>query len=287
MKSLLGIAPQLESDGSYRPSRVAMRLATSKTTDFSDGRYDKYEGPRSTVLVIATERKNMKMANGKEFSTGNHPVETLVPMLHLRNAGFDFEIATPTGAPAVFEMWAFPSEDEHVNGIFEEFAADFANPRSLADFVATSLDSPERYAAVFIPGGHGALLGLPDDPNVGTVLNWAHQHDLHTVSICHGPAAFLATALDGQGFLYDGYEMAVFPDSVDKQTPKIGYLPGQMPVAVSERLKELGATVINEKADTTVCLDRKLITAASPRASNQLGELAAKTLLEHAAESVR
>ena len=287
MKSLLGIAPQLESDGSYRPSKVALRLATSKTTDFSDGHYDKYEGSRSKILVIATERKNMKMANGKEFSTGNHPVEMLVPMLHLRNAGFDLEIATPTGAAAVFEMWAFPSEDEHVKGIFDEFSADFANPRSLADFVATSLDHPEHYAAVFVPGGHGAMLGLPEDPNVGTVLKWAHQHDLHTISICHGPGAFLATALDGQDFLYDGYEMAVFPDSVDKQTPKIGYLPGQMPMAVSEKLKELGATVVNKKADNTVCVDRKLITGASPQASNQLGELAAKTLLEHAEESVR
>ena len=92
MKSLLGIAPQLESDGSYRPSKVALRFGTSKTTDFSDEHYDKYAGPRSKILVIATERKNMKMANGKEFSTGNHPVETLVPMLHLRNAGFDLEI---------------------------------------------------------------------------------------------------------------------------------------------------------------------------------------------------
>ena len=282
MKSLLGIAPQREPDGSYRPSKVALRLSTSKTTDFITPDYDRYQGPRSKILVIATERKNMTMTNGKEFSTGNHPVEALVPMLHLRDAGFDLEIATPTGAPAVFEMWAFPSEDDNVNGIFEQFSADFANPRSLADFVATSLENPERHAAVFVPGGHGAMLGIPDDPNVGTVLRWAHEHGLHTISLCHGPGAFLATALDGQDFLYDGYEMAVFPDSVDRQTPKIGYLPGQMPWALSEKLADIGATVINKKADDTVCLDRRLITGASPQASNQLGQLAAKTLLDHA-----
>ncbi len=43
-----------------------------------------------------------------------------------------------------------------------------------------------------------------------------------------------------------------------------------------------GATVTNKKADNTVCLDRKLITAASPQASSELGKLAAKTPLEHA-----
>ena len=30
-------------------------------------------------------------------------------MLHLKDAGFDFNIVTPTGKPVVFEMWAMPS----------------------------------------------------------------------------------------------------------------------------------------------------------------------------------
>ena len=74
--------------------------------------------------------------------------------------------------------------------------------------------------------------------------------------------------------------MAVFPDSVDKQTPMVGYLPGHMPFGVSERLKDLGANIVNTKSDKTVCLDRKLITGASPLASNELGKLAANTLLK-------
>jgi molecular chaperone Hsp31 and glyoxalase 3 len=285
MKSLLGIAPQQEPDGSYRPSKLAMKLGTSTTTDFSNRKYDKYQGPRNKVLVIATEQKNMTMANGKKFSTGNHPVEILVPMLHLRNAGFDLEIATPTGAPAVLEMWAFPSEDEHVKAIHEDFSASLANPISLAEFVSTSLGNFEQYAAVFVPGGHGAVLGLPDDDNVAAALNWAHENDLFTVTLCHGPAALLATTLHGQEFLYEGYKLAVFPDSVDKQTPMIGYLPGKMPSLVSTKLEDLGATLINKKADETVCLDRKLITGASPKAANPLGELAATTLLDHATKN--
>lgn len=282
MKSLLGIAPQTEPDGSYRPSKVALRVATSSTTDFSNRDYDAYVGPRSKILVIATEQKNMTMANGKEFSTGNHPVEMLVPMLHLRKAGFDFEIATPTGAPVVLEMWAFPNEDEHVKAIHDEYRSAFANPKNLADVVATSLQNPEQYAAVYLPGGHGAMLGLPEDPNVNTVLRWAHEHDLFTISICHGPAALLATTIDGQDFLYDGYDMAVFPHGVDKQTPRIGYMPGHMPWPLSETLEKHGATMVNKKADKSVCLDRKLISGASPQAANALGELAATTLLAHA-----
>ncbi len=74
--------------------------------------------------------------------------------------------------------------------------------------------------------------------------------------------------------------MAVFPDSVDKQTPMIGYLPGHMPWGLSEKLKSLGAHIVNTKSDKTVCMDRKLITGASPLASNELGKLAATTMLK-------
>ena len=128
--------------------------------------------------------------------------------------------------------------------------------------------------------GNTTMLGIPEDRNVGKALHWAHENDLFMITLCHGPGSLLTTTLDNQKFLYDGYEMAVFPDSVDKMTPKIGYLPGLMPWGLSERLKSLGAKLVNTKGDDTVCVDRKLITGASPLASNNLGKLAADTLLK-------
>ena len=279
-KKLLGIAPKLEADGSYSPSKLALKLATSDTTDYENVSYTKYQGSKSKILVVCTEEKNMRMQNGKLFSTGNHPVETLLPMMHLKNAGFDFEIATPTGKPVVLEQWAFPEKDEAVKAFYNEYKASFEKPMNLRDFIDTSLTDSESYAAVFVPGGHGAMLGLPEDSKVQTILNWAHENDLFTVTLCHGPAVLLATTLNNQEFLYKGYDIAVFPDSVDKQTPMIGYLPGKMPSEVSEKLKGLGANLMNTKSDNTVCVDRKLITGASPLAANSLGKLAAETLLK-------
>lgn len=51
------------------------------------------------------------MENGKKFSTGNHPIEMLAPMLHLEQAGFEIGIYTPTGDSVKIEMWAMPEED--------------------------------------------------------------------------------------------------------------------------------------------------------------------------------
>ena len=272
--------PKLEADGSYSPSSLALALATVDVSDFENISYTKYEGKKSKILVVFTEQKNLKMQNDKLFSTGNHPIEALLPMLHIKNAGFDFEIATPTGKPVVFEMWAFPEKDEHVTAIYNENKLRFEQPKNLADFSRDTLTDAASYAAVFVPGGHGAMIGIPEDENVGQVLNWAHENDLFTISLCHGPGSFLSTTLNGQKFLYEGYNMAVFPDAVHEQTPMIGYLPGNMHSGLSGKLKSLGANIINTESDKTVVLDRKLITGASPLASNELGKLAAETLLK-------
>jgi len=280
LRKVFKAMPTPTADGAFSPSPLAIKLGTSSTTDFDGGVYGKpYTGPKNRVLMICTEQRNMTMANGKKFSTGNHPVEMALPMLHLMNAGFEIDIATPTGAPAVIEQWAMPADDADVQKLYRDRADDFANPGSLADFVVNTMEDAASYAAVFIPGGHGAMLGLPENADVGKILNWAHERGLFTLAICHGPAALLAVKTE-KGFLYDGYKMTVFPDSVDKQTPLIGYLPGPMPWWLCEKLTALGAQITNTKADASCQVDRRLVTGASPKAANAFGRLAAETLLK-------
>jgi molecular chaperone Hsp31 and glyoxalase 3 len=282
LRKLFGAAPTPTADGAFEPSPLALKLATSSTTDYDGGAYDtSYTGGKYRVLVVCTEERNMVMANGKKFSTGNHPVELGLPMLHLLNAGFEIDIVTPTGAPAKIEMWAMPEDDADVMKLYRDYADAFENPGSLADFVANSMSDNSPYIAVYLPGGHGAMLGLPDNEDLGKLLNWAHDRELFTMAICHGSAALLA-ADDGTGFIYDGYEIAAFPDSVDKQTPMIGYMPGHMPWKFGEKLNALGVTIVNKKADDTCFLDRRLISGARPQAANDFGRLAAANLLAFA-----
>lgn len=153
LKKIFGLAPKLEKDGSYSPSRLALKLGMVDKTDFEDISYEKYTGKKSKILVLFTEHKNMEMTNGKLFSTGNHPVEALLPMLHLKNAGFEFVIATPTGKPVVFEMWAFPEKDEQVLEIYNELLEEFKSPVDLRHFIKNSFNEVDSYSAVFVPGG--------------------------------------------------------------------------------------------------------------------------------------
>ncbi|MBR0572621.1 MULTISPECIES: glyoxalase III HchA [Pasteurellaceae] len=281
LKKLLGLAPQPTKDGAFIPSKLALKLATSDKTDFDGSIYQNtYQGSKK-ILMICTEQQNMTMANGTKFSTGNHPVEMLLPMLHLKNAGFDVDIYTPTGKSVKIEMWAMPQKDENVQKIYSEYQSQFENPKSLADFVQHKINDNDDYVAVFIPGGHGAMLGLPEDKNLSQLIHWSHKKDLYMMAICHAPAALLSANLDtDKDFIYKGYKMAAFPDSVDKQTPMIGYMPGDLTWKFGETLENLGVTFVNKKADKTCYIDRKLITGASPQAANDFGKLCAEELLK-------
>ncbi|MDG6882444.1 Molecular chaperone Hsp31 and glyoxalase 3 [Phocoenobacter uteri] len=280
-KKLLGLAPQPTKDGTFIPSKLALKLATSDQTDFDGTIYQNtYQGTKK-ILMLCTEEQNMTMANGTKFSTGNHPVEMLLPMLHLKNAGFDVDIYTPTGESVKIEMWAMPQKDENVQKIYSAYQSQFENPKSLADFVQNTMNDSDDYMAIFIPGGHGAMLGLPEDKNVSQLIHWSHKKDLYMMAICHAPAVLLAANLDNdKEFIYKGYKMAAFPDSVDKQTPMIGYMPGHLTWKFGEKLENLGITFVNKKADKTCYIDRKLITGASPQAANNFGKLCAEELLK-------
>lgn len=271
-----------KADGSYDPSPLTLKLATSSKTKYKKQEYEhKYTGSKP-ILVVCTDEALLKMSNDKAFNTGNHPVEMLVPMLHFRDAGFAFDIATATGGAVRLEMWAFPDKDANVKSLHEDIKPMLENPKKLADI--TSLD---HYSAIFIPGGHGAMINLPSCAALGNLLHIAHARSLPTVTLCHGPAALLSTCAEGTGteFAYKGYECMCFTDKTDAFTPSVGYLPGPMPWKCQETIEKKGIKVLNKKETGAVTQDRELITGDSPDAAQKLGMFAAPILIKYAADN--
>lgn len=282
--SILPISKDPQPDeaefNAFFPSKFSLSQFTSAKSDLEGADYPKPYTGTGRILVIGTDERYLQMENGTLFSTGNHPIETLVPMYHLHKAGFEFDIATVSGNPVKFEFWAMPKDDKAITGLHETYLEQFQNPLKLSNVVA-GLGPDSNYLAVFIPGGHGPLAGLPFSDDVGAVLRWALDHDRDIISICHGPAALLACTpkVDGGEFPFAGYTITAFPDAADRMTPEIGYMPGHLTWHFGEKLKALGVTIANTDPDKSTHLDRKLITGASPFAANNLGKLAAKTLL--------
>lgn len=274
--------PDEAEDNAFFPSPYSLNEYTSPKTDFRGvQRPGGYTGGRWKVLVIATEERYVLMENGTMFSTGNHPVETLLPLHHLRETGFDVEIATISGYPAKLELWAMPREDEAVLSTHDALKPKLKKPKRLSDVLDHELGPDSPYLAVFIPGGHGAVMGLPDSRVVGRALDWALDNDRFIVTLCHGPAALLATALDRDESPFKGYSVCVFPDALDAgPNIEIGYLPGRLPWLVGDLLDRQGLTILNDDMTGKVHQDRRLLTGDSPLASDALGRLAANALLE-------
>lgn len=283
---------QSVGDNAYMPSSFTLTMAMPQVTEYRkgyngrDAATPKYTGNKK-ILVVGTEERFLEMKNSKLFDTGNHPIETLVPLLYLRDAGFKFDFATPTGKPVHFEMWAFPNKDENVKTIFNDLKFQMDSPLKLTE-INENLD---EYIAMFIPGGHGAM-HLANNEALGKLLRSAHSQEMTTISLCHGPAALLSAAVgvelastgaaeEGSNeFIYKGYKICVFPDSVDDFTPKIGYMPGLMKVPVCGALLEKGIEIMNKADDDSTYIHKELITGASPKASNNLGKVASDELVK-------
>lgn len=270
--------PQIDhaEDNAFFPSEYSLGEFTSPVSDLSDADYPRRHNGGKKILVIAADERYLKTDTGALFSTGNHPVETLVPLYHLHAAGFEFDVATVSGQMAKFEYWAMPRQDPRIMPFFREYQSKFQSPEKLSD-VVKGLNGDSDYAAVFIPGGHGALIGLPESDAVADTLRWAIHHDRFVISLCHGPTAFLSLR-NGENPL-KGYSICAFPDATDKQTPEMGYMPGHLTWYFGEELKAMGMTIINDDIDGSVNKDRYLLTGDSPFAANALGQLAAKELL--------
>lgn len=267
----------------FFPSPYSLSQFTTSKSDLADADYpDAYRGGRWKILLIGADERYLRTGNDTLFSTGNHPIETLLPLYHMDKAGFEFEIATLSGNPVKFEWWAFPQEDAEIQRIHRKYEERFLQPRKLSDVIADGLGDDSDYIAVFIPGGHGALIGLPFSTEVKAVLEWAMHAGKHIVTLCHGPAALIAAGI-GQphgGDLFRGYRICAFPDAIDRTTPEIGYMPGPLRWFFGEKLAAMGVTLINSGIDGSVHQDRKLLTGDSPLAGNNLGKLAARALLD-------
>ena len=90
--------------------------------------------------------------------------------------------------------------------------------------------------AVFVPGGHGPMIDLLDDPNAGIVMRHFHETSKPTAVLCHGPISLLSAlpnstevvaALSAgdaagahakaQGWIYSGYKMTIFSTAEEQQ----------------------------------------------------------------------
>merc|ERR1712228_315778 len=134
-------------EGTYDPSPFTRLLGTHSSTKYEKQSYaETYSGDKP-ILVCCTDEGKMKMTNGKTFNTGNHPIEMLLPMMHMRDAGFSFDIATENGNSVVLEMWAYPNKDDNVKEFHESIRSMMNRQRDYQIFKIWTAMQPFSFQA--------------------------------------------------------------------------------------------------------------------------------------------
>ncbi len=278
---LLGLQPRITEGGNYQPSKLGLWSANVIVPKYKPVDYPDSSSKSIKVMLVCTEANELVMANGKRFLTGNHPVEMFVPILHMERAGFEIEIFTPHGKPVAIEMWAMPKNDPAVTQAYQRYQSKLNNPRSLRDSLQEQPDFVNQYSAVYLPGGHGAMVGLPDSEALGQALSQIILKDKFLLTICHGPAGLMSMlkANETQPFPLTGYKMTMFPDWMDRMVALLGYLPGKMPWFLGESLQRQGLKVKFSLGLGCCIQDRKVISGDGPAAANKLGVKAVHALI--------
>jgi len=134
------------------------------------------------------------------------------------------------------------------------------------------------FDAVFFPGGHGPMVDLSSNPDVGRVLHLFQPRGKTIAAVCHGPAALLSAGDGPDGiWLFDGYKIASFTEEEEDQTP---YGQLGLPWYLENALKSRGAVFDDGDAAwvSYVVVDRNLITGQNPDSSESIAEAIMKRL---------
>ncbi|MEV4316193.1 type 1 glutamine amidotransferase domain-containing protein [Actinocrispum sp. NPDC049592] len=206
------------------------------------------------VLMVLTGADHLIMSDGTRHPTGYWAEEVAESHRILTEAGIEIDIATPGGAePPVDQNSANPPFTEYLDGIADHLA----KPLVLADV------SIEDYDAVYLPGGHGPMTDLAVDKDLARLLRTADEEGKVIAALCHGGAALLSTAVDGE-FAFAGRRLTVFSDAEELN----GGTGEKTPYFVETRLRELGAVVEpGPPWSQTVVVDGTLITGQNPQSS--------------------
>jgi putative intracellular protease/amidase len=172
---------------------------------------------------------------------------------------------------------------------FRDSLTGLESPSRISDVVASGLN---QYDAVFVPGGHGPMEDLLDDPDAGTVLRHFHETSKPTAVLCHGPISLLSAlpkskefvaALSAgdaagahamaQGWIYAGYKMTIFSTAEEQQREPLE-IRGKVLFYPDFALQTAGGDVsVAAPWSSYVLQDRELISGQNPFSDEALLKL--------------
>ena len=136
--------------------------------------------------------------------------------------------------------------------------------KAAASTVKLSDVSSKDFEAIFLPGGHGPMFDLPNDPNLARLLEEFFADGKIISAVCHGPVGLVKAKRKNGDPLVKGVTLTSYTYSEEVAAK----LDKEVPFILENRLRELGANFIarENKADH-VERDVQFITGQNPNSA--------------------
>ncbi len=209
------------------------------------------------VLIVTTSHDHFEGAN--PHPTGVWMEEFALPYLELSQNGVAMTIASPKGGVMPIDPRSLPTPDQEK--AWQSAIAASKQTVKLSEVTSTEFD------AIFLPGGHGPMFDLPDNPDLQRLLREFHDAGKEIAAVCHGPAGLVGATLTDGTPLVKGKVLTSYTNSEEIAVK----LDKEVPFILEQRLRELGAIFIahENKADH-IERDGKLITGQNPNSSTSI-----------------
>jgi putative intracellular protease/amidase len=201
--------------------------------------------------------------------TGVWLEEYAVPFVALRAAGHAIVVASPRGGPMPIDPRSAANAGQAAD--WHEAIAAAESSRPLAGLEAA------EFAAVFLPGGHGPMFDLPDDPDLQRLLTAFHSAGKIIGAVCHGPAGLVNARRADGSYLVSGQRLTAYTWAEEVQAK----LDQTVPFILENVLRERGAFFENAAPrQEHVVRDGRLVTGQNPFSSAAVAEAFAAALAE-------
>ena len=252
---------------------------------------------KGKVLVLVSSGRGLPLKDGGCYKgAGYYLNELTVPVRALMKQGYEITFANPKGnapqvdvhseVPDFFGGDAAKLQDYM---LFRDGLAGLRDPSRISDVIASGLD---QYDAVFVPGGHGPMEDLLDDPNAGIVMRHFHETSKPTAVLCHGPISLLSALPNSKefvaalaagdtagahekakGWIYAVYKMTIFSTAEEQQREPLE-IGGKVLFYPDVALRTAGGDVsVVAPWGSYVLHDRELISGQNPFSDQALVKL--------------
>jgi putative intracellular protease/amidase len=259
---------------------------------------------KGKVLVLVSSGHGLPLKDGKVYAgAGYYLNELTVPVRALMKEGYEITFANPKGKTPQLDVSSataqfFGGDEARLQDYrkFHDSLTGLTNPTRISDVIASGLG---QYDTVFVPGGHGPMIDLLDDPDAGTVMRHFHETSKPTAVLCHGPISLLSALPNSkevvgalaagdaagartkaQGWIYSGYKMTIFSTAEEQQREPLE-IGGKVLFYPDFALRTAGGDVtVAVPWKSYVLQDRELISGQNPFSDEALLKLLLPALNE-------